>query len=84
MLARQEEMKQRNLQNRLKNKKSLNYVISNKSELRNSNTVKPKRDYEDFNKFISIIKDTKTKKNKIDLMLEFINQEALEINETIK
>ena len=82
MRARQEEMKQRNLQNRLKNKKSLNFAIATTDK--NIKRPKPKQDYEDFNKFISIIKDTKTKKNKIDLMLEFINQEALEINETIK
>tara|TARA_R110000772_G_scaffold212936_1_gene323505 strand:- start:1195 stop:1443 length:249 start_codon:yes stop_codon:yes gene_type:complete len=82
MLARQEEMKQRNLQNRLKHKKSLNFANSEKPK--QSNATKPKQDYEDFNKFIAIIKDTKTKKNKIDLMLEFIKQEAEEINETIK
>lgn len=82
MTLRSQEMKEQNMRNRnsQKNKKVFNFLPTDEKLLKTKTPI----DYSDFNKFIGRIKDTKTKKSKLDLMLEFIKQEAEEINETIK
>ena len=85
MTLRKQELDERNLKNKNRQNKSLNHIIANNNK-KSKDINKPinKVDYSDFNKFIELIKNNKTKKNKMDLMLRFINQEALEINESIK
>ena len=87
MTIRRAEMDERNLKNR-KNNSNITGCFEKKKAVKSQwgellNQEKPTIDYSDFNKFIEHIKNTKTKKNKMDLMLEFINQQATEINKTI-
>ena len=83
MTGRQQELDEMNAKNRSRQNNRKVYGFSNKKEEQKKQEKTP-IDYSDFPKFIEHIKNTKTKKNKMDLMLEFINQEAKDINETIE
>ena len=82
MTGRQQELDEMNAKNRSRQNNRKVYGFSKKEAQK-----KPEKtpiDYSDFSKFIEDIRNAKTKKNKMDLMLNFINQEAKEINETIE
>jgi hypothetical protein len=88
MTIRRKEMNERNLENMDKNINISACFEKRKPTKRGTGfdkiqAEKPLIDYSDFNGFIDRIKNEKTKKNKLNLMLEFINQEAKEINKTI-
>jgi hypothetical protein len=87
MKIRQQQLDERNIKNKQKNKKSVNHLKSNKNPTLKVNKVCNNSDGiitdDDFNKFIELIKSSKTFSTKKDLMLGFINKEADEINKTI-
>ena len=80
MKIRQAAMDERNKVNKQKNKKTINHLHEDKKK---PIIKKNNMDYEDFNKFIEVIKNA-PKPKKINHMLDFINHEADIINESIK
>lgn len=80
MSIRKQAMNERNIANKKRHKKCINHI--NEKEKLITNKPESNMDYNDFGRFIDIVKNS-PKEKKIPHMIDFIKHEALEINKTI-